>query len=402
MSKHARLCYFDHASLGRPGRKTIERVWKEVARASQFATSGTLETLRQFKAVDDARRRIARFVHADLESVLLVGNTTQALGMIATALPLHRDDNVLIADVEFMGVTVVWRNICRRLGVELVPVPSTGGQLAAEHFSRFANSRTRAIVISTVQEVSGCRADVETIREVASRSGAFLIVDGIQEVGAVPVFFKELGVDAYCAGGHKWMRSPFGLGFACLSQRLLEVLDPSYHGYLALAEPEMGWDRYMGLTSRSPFDLLPLRQDAVRLETGGFPNWLGAAALDTAASELESKGQTRVWARIRRLRKRLVAGLSEMGVEILGGVDVPERTQSGIVTFHLLGGAGQERLLGRRLSEEHIQVSLRYVSGIGGVRVAVHESNNADEVDYLLDVVRSFLRGAAYKIGSHA
>ena len=102
------------------------------------------------------------------------------------------------------------------------------------------------------------------------------------------------------------------------------------------------------------------------------------------------------------LEKTPGCGLSEMGVEILGGVDVPERTQSGIVTFHLLGGAGQERLLVRRLSQEHIQVSLRYVSGIGGVRVAVHESNNADEVDDLLDVVRSFLRGAAYKINSHA
>jgi len=402
MSKHTRLHYLDHASLGRPGRKTIERVWKEIARASQFATSGTLETLRQFKAAEDARRRIARFVHADLESVMLIGNTTQALGTIATALPLHRGDNVLVADIEFMGATVVWRGICRRLGVELVPVPSTGGQLAAEHFARFANSRTRAIVISTVQEVSGCRANVEAIREVASKSGAYLIADGIQEVGAIPVFFKELGVDAYCAGGHKWMRSPFGLGFASLSQRLLDVLDPSYHGYLALAEPEMGWDRYLGLTSRSPFDLLPVRQDAVRLETGGFPNWLGAAALDTAASELESKGQTSVWARIRRLRKRLVAGLGGMGVEILGGADAPERTHSGIVTFHGSGSADQERLLVRRLTQEHIQVSLRYVSGIGGIRVAVHESNNAGDIDALLDVVRSFLRGAAYKVSSHA
>jgi aspartate aminotransferase-like enzyme len=129
------------------------------------------------------------------------------------------------------------------------------------------------------------------------------------------------------------MRSPFGLGFACLSQRLLEVLDPSYHGYLALAEPEMGWDRYMGLTSRSPFDLLPLRQDAVRLETGGFPNWLGAAALDTAASELESKGQTSVWARIRRLRKRLVADLAKWGLRYLAGSTFPRGHSRELLRF---------------------------------------------------------------------
>ncbi len=400
MKNQPRLHYLDHASLGRPGPKTIDRIRKEAARAGQFATSGTLETLRQLNAFENARRRIARFVHSDLGGVVLVGNTTQALGMIATALPLQRGDNVLVADIEFMGATVVWRGVCRRLGVELVPVPSTGGQLAAQDFARLANSRTKAMIISTVQEVSGCRADLPAIREVASRSGAYLIVDGIQEVGAIPISFKELGVDAYCAGGHKWMRSPFGLGFACLSQRLLEVLDPSFQGYLALAEPEVGWDRYMGLTSRSPFDCLPERQDAVRLETGGFPNWLGAVALDAAVSELESKDPAKVWARIRRLRRRLVAGLSGMDIEILGGADAPEGAHSGIVTIHLAGGADQEKHLVRRLAREHIQVSLRYVSGIGGIRVAVHESNNAGDVDAFLEVTRAFVCGASGKVRS--
>ena len=155
---------------------------------------------------------------------MLVGNTSQALGTIATALPMSRGDNILMADIEFMGATVAWRGACRRAGVEIVPVKTTGGKVFAEQFAALANSRTRAILISSVQEVSGWRADLRAISEVAAKFGAFVIADGIQETGARPVDFRELGVDAFCAGGHKWLRSPFGLGFACIGRRLLEVL----------------------------------------------------------------------------------------------------------------------------------------------------------------------------------
>lgn len=397
MNRRARFHYLDHASMGRPTRRTLERLHTALSNLGTFASTGTRETLRQFEAVERARARIAQFIHADPSNILLVGNTTQALGTIATALPLAGGDNVLMGDIEFMGATVAWRGACQRAGVEIVPVKTTGGKVFAEQYAARANSRTRAIIISSVQEVSGWRADLRAISDVAAKSGAFVIADGIQEAGARPVNFRELGVDAFCAGGHKWLRSPFGLGFACLGPRLLGVLEPTYQGYLALAEPEVGWDRYMESADRTPFDLPADRSDAGRMETGAYPNWLGAMALDAAIEDFQKLGPERVWGRIKKLRARLVKGLQELGIGFLGGPEPPEGAFAGIVTFCLPGGAADEKKLLEEMKKARVFASLRYVTGVGGIRTAVHESNSDADVDALLDIARRFLAKAARK-----
>jgi cysteine desulfurase/selenocysteine lyase len=311
MKSKTRFHYLDHASMGRPTRRTLARLHTALSELDSFASTGTLETIRQFEAVDRARTRVAKFIHADPSNILLVGNTTEALGTIATALPMSRGDNILMADIEFMGATIAWRGACQRAGVEILPVKTEAGKVFAEQFAARASSRTRAILISSVQEISGWRSDLRAISDVAAKFGAFVIADGIQETGARPVDFQELGVDAFCAGGHKWLRSPFGLGFACIGRRLLDVLQPAYQGYLALGEPAVGWDRYMELAGRTPFDLPADRTDAGRLDTGGYPNWLGAMGLDAAIEDFQKLGPQRSWKRIKKLRARLVNGLRE-------------------------------------------------------------------------------------------
>ncbi len=392
MKRRTNFHYLDHASMGRPTRRTLERLHTALSNLATFASTGTLETLKQFDAVERARARVAQFVHADPANIVLIGNTSQALGMIATALPMSRGDNILMGDIEFMGATVAWRGACRRAGVEILPVKTAGGKVFAEQFAARANSRTRAILISSVQEVSGWRADLRAISDVAAKSGAFVIADGIQEAGARPANFRELGVDAFCAGGHKWLRSPFGLGFACLGPRLLEVLEPTYQGYLALAEPEVGWDRYMELAERTPFDLPADRADAGRMETGGYPNWLGAMGLDAAIEDFQKLGPERSWKRINKLRARLVNGLRELGIGFLGGPEPPEHAFAGIVTFCLPGGAVEEKKLLEEMKKARVFASLRYVTGIGGIRTAIHESNRDEDVDALLEVARKFLK----------
>ncbi|WP_438823970.1 aminotransferase class V-fold PLP-dependent enzyme [Bacillus sp. JJ1773] len=45
------------------------------------------------------------------------------------------------------------------------------------------------------------------------QSDRLVLIDGVQEVGAMSVNVKESGVDFYCAGGEKWIGNPFGMGF---------------------------------------------------------------------------------------------------------------------------------------------------------------------------------------------
>ncbi len=386
-----KLHYLDHASMGRPAPRTVKRVRDAVAALGKFQCGGTPETLLQFEAVEKARRRVARAINAKPEQILFVGNTSQALGTIATTLPLKRGDQILLADVEFMGAPLVWRGVCERQGVELVPVRTRGGKVLPEDFRAALNPRARAISISTVQEVSGFRADIRAIREIADKYGTFVIADGIQEAGARPVDFATMGAHAYCAGGHKWLRSPFGLGFACIGERLLNVLRPTFQGYLAMAEPEIGWSAYMALPGRTPFDAVDERRDAGRLEMGGYPNWLGALALDSAVEEWLHVGPAKVWATILKLRKRMTDGLKELGLRVLSTEDAPEKEFAGIVTFCLPGGIEDEKKLVAELERNRIYVSVRYITGLGGIRTGVHVINTPGDIDALLSVTKRFV-----------
>lgn len=378
--------------MGRPATRTIRRVREAVASLDRFRSTGTAETLIQFEAVERARNRVAQAIHADPKNVLLVANTSHAMGTIFSALQFKQGDQVLLADVEFMGAPIVLGGICSRLGVEIVPVPTRNGRLEPPDFERSINSKVRLVVVSSVQEISGFRADIKAIGEIAAKYNAFVVVDGIQEVGARPVNFAAMGVDAYCAGGHKWLRSPFGLGFACLSKRLLSALRPTFQGYLAMAEPKIGWSAYMESPDRTPFDQLGDRDDAGRLEMGGYPNWLGAVALDSAIQEWLKIGPEQAWSRVLKLRKRLTNGLKQLDIRILSTEDSPEHEFAGIVTFSLPGGISEEKKLIAEFERNQIFVSLRYVTGIGGIRTGIHVTNSAKDVDALLEVTRRFLR----------
>ena len=376
--------------MGRPSPGTIAALHEAIDRLTQTEATGTERTLELFEAVERARKQVSQLVHADPSSILLVENTSRGLGLVASSLPLERGDNILVDDLEFLSATVVWRTLCQRRGVEIRPVPTRGGEVHPEHF---AARRSRALVLSSVQEVSGYRASLHGLAELSRQLGAYLIVDGIQEVGAVPVDLGSCLADAYCAGGHKWLRSPLGLGFLYVSPQLLERLTPPSFGFLALEEPEGGWELYLQSPTRTPFDSLPTLSDVRRLNSGGMPNALGAIALYHAAEESCRVGPEAVWQKICSLRTRLIEGLRPLGVRLFpfdaeGGSD----HVSGIVCFGLPEGLVAERALWRKCIEARVYLSLRYISGIGGIRASIHYDNTAEDVNRLLAVSREFLR----------
>ncbi len=57
-------------------------------------------------------------------------------------------------------------------------------------------------------------------RGFAVTRGVFLIVDAVQQIGAIPLDVTKTPVDAIACGGHKWLMAPFGCGFLYLEPRI--------------------------------------------------------------------------------------------------------------------------------------------------------------------------------------
>ena len=383
--------YLDTACLGLISRVVREQVNKFIndINADQSGQSATAASVELFNTADECRKMVSKIVNCSPKEIALTESTTHGMQIIAASIPLKKGDNILIGDLEFLASVVPWLERCQREGVEIKPVYSKKGKLERSDFEEKIDQHTRAIVISSVQEINGFKANIEELGDLCKQYNAYLIVDGIQEVGALNINLASSPVDFYCAGGHKWLGSPFGRGFLYISKHVLPALQPPNYGYMALKEPEGGWDRYLQSPDRTPFDAFQFTNHANKYEIGGTSNFVGAFALKSSLEFMNGIGWNYIENRVLNLAGLLTRGLVEAGAQLCPGVELLPR--SGIISFNLRGGIDAERRLVKLLEKERVLVSLRYVSGIGGIRVSSHFYNTEEDINKLLAVVQRFV-----------
>jgi selenocysteine lyase/cysteine desulfurase len=294
-------------------------------------------------------------------------STQQGLYGAADLLALGPDEHVLASDIEFFGTVLPWRG-------RLKLVPHRQGRPKVDDFVAAIDSQTRAIVVSAVQEVTGALVDLPALSWVCRERGLWLIVDGAQYVGPLPIDVRETPVDVLAVGGHKWLCCPFGLGFAYFRRDRLEERRSTRPGYFALEPPAEGWSAYLEDPRRTPVDELGYTRTARSLEPGGTGPYMAAAALAACLEALLDVPDR--FARVQELVDQLLEGLDRLGLDVVS----PRDRRSGIVVFD----APHAHSLVERLGAARVAVSLRYTTGVGGVRVSPYLYNDETDVERLL------------------
>ncbi|MGH9826801.1 MAG: aminotransferase class V-fold PLP-dependent enzyme, partial [Blastocatellia bacterium] len=80
----------------------------------------------------------------------------------------------------------------------------------------------------------------------------------------------------------------------------------------------------------------------------------------------------------------LVGGLNTLGFEIV--TPIAKEHRSGIITFSA-GDPSRNVAMMERLLDRRIMVSVRYTSGVGGLRVSCHFYNSEEDIDALLNLL---------------
>jgi len=379
------LAYLDNACMGLIPEEVLIDIRKAADQFYHMTIPPTQFTVNLYEKAEKCRKNIARLFNVSSEEICLVESTTHGLGLIAQSLPLKPNDNIVICDLEFVLSVLCWRKRQKEIGFEIRRVKTTNGKVTIDDFSRVMDRHTKAIVLSSVQEINGYRTDIGALARLAKQYGAYLIVDGIQEAGAMKVDLKDSGADVYCSGGHKWLRNPFGAGFMYVSETILQDLEPGFYGYLNAVPPMGDWQAYLESPQRSPFDNLSITQNAVKFETGGTFNCIGVIGLNRNIQLILEYGMDNIEKKVRELNRYLVQGLEERRLNILSSTS--DSHSSGICTFQLAEGISKEKELVSSACKAGVFVSLRYVSGIGGVRVSPHYYNSKNDINKLFDCI---------------
>ena len=334
---------------------------------------------------EQALPQAARLMDVPQRNIALVESTTQGLNIAAQAIPWQSGDEVLMCDLEFLQVAIPFVKRAEEGDIKTVFVSHEQGAADLDVFRQGITPRTRAIVVSSTQWSTGYRIDLGGLAELAHSAGAWLIVDGIQQLGAVPVPVE--GVDFMAVGGHKWLNSPMGTGFLYMSDRAIQELNPTSWGYLSLETPEGGWGNYFTTPEITPDREYPFLDSARRFETGGTSNYPGAISLAGSLELINEIGPHEAAQRVWSLGDRLIEGLRELPVKL----ETPfgPENRAGIITFSC-GSRAQDKACVDLMLESGIFVGQRYTSNAGGVRVSVHFFNNEDDIDAVLATTGSF------------
>lgn len=328
------------------------------------------------EAYERARHRVAALIGAQPAEIVFTRNATDSFNLLARALKLTADDEVVFPASEHHSNYMPWRLDATPVLIDIddEAVPKWD-QLAAK-----ITKRTRLVSVAHVSNVTGVIAPIEEWIATAHAAGVPVMIDASQSIAHLPLDVRSLDVDFMGFSSHK-MFGPNGVGVLYVRRdRFAELGLGNVGGGMVALHQE---DRFEPLEA-------PLRYEA------GTPNIEGVIGLGAAVDYLQGIGMARIAAHSRALAEQLMKGLAEIPNVTVLGRSVRERIALATVSLPLPAMSQQD--IARLLADAHgIFVSGGYHCAhvlhhrlhlAGTLRASAHIYNDAADIEAFLAALR--------------
>lgn len=228
--------YLDHAATTDVLGPVVEAV------AEQMRVGGNPSSLhsagrRARAAVEIAREQVAAAVGCDSAEVIFTSGGTEADNLAVKGLYWYRHEQnprarrILISSIEHHAVSEAAEFLEKHEGatIEWIPVDNEGivaPQIVRDLIADDPDSVALIAVMWANNEV-GSIQPIHEIATIAETFGIPLHTDAVQAFGAVPLNFRESGVDTLAISAHK-IGGPMGVG-ALIAKRQAKMI-PVQHG----------------------------------------------------------------------------------------------------------------------------------------------------------------------------
>ncbi len=376
-----RMIYFDNGATTFPKPEPVRRAMAQalVQYGANPGRAGHRAAMRTAEAVYRTRCMAADFFGADSpEQVIFTPGCTWSLNTVLRG-RLKPGDHVVISCVEH---NAVYRPVSALAaeGIHFTAAKIFPGDDARtlESFASCMKSNTRMIVCTHGSNVFGIRLPVEQIGALAHERGAEMVVDGAQSAGVYPYHLKKMPIDFLCCSGHKGLYGPMGTGLLIARAPLRPLI--------------------LGGTGSRSADANQPEEYPDRLESG-TPNVPGILGLAAGIRFVMQKGTARIAAHEERLMHRLRQQLAQLdGVRLYAEPEVPCFP---VLSFNVGDIPSEETA--ERLDRSGIAVRAglhcaplahRWMGTAeqGTVRISVSAFNRPEEVDYLMTVLKDWIK----------
>ena len=324
---------------------------------------------------------IAALLNCSTDEVALVENATRAWDMAFYSVPFKPGDRILTCAAEYASNYIAYLQVAKKTGAVIEVIPNDEhGQVSVDALREMLGKGSVGLVgITHVPTNGGLVNPAEEIGVLTRAAGVLYLLDACQSAGQWPLDVDRIGCDMLSVTGRKFLRGPRGTGFLYVRKDMIPRLEPPFLDLHAAT-----W------TSLDEYQIDPTARR--------FENWesyiAGQIGLGVAVDYALQWGIEAIRDRVTGLADYFRASLTEVpGIQVR---DLGEN-RCGIVTFTHDGASAAELkgLLAKgktnvsvtSLSSTRIDMEARDLDSM--IRASVHYYNTEEEVDGLVEAIRS-------------
>ena len=332
------------------------------------------------KIVDETRYLMAElFGVENPNNVVFAPSATVAANQIIMGLEWDEYKTVYITPFEHNAIARPLHLMQERYNFEIVLLPfdSETQELDKEEAENlFLQNPPDYVFVNHISNVTGAIVPIEEISELAKQYNAVIVVDASQSAGLKSINMKKANIDYVVFAGHKNLYASWGIG-----------------GFVSASDTQLTTS-LAGGTGSDSLNLNMASVMPIGFEVGSA-NIIAISSLNASLKWLKATGMSVIADKKAKLMEYLIQGLRNAGVKMY----LPTHHTS-VLSFNVDGYSAND--VGSILSEEY-DIAVRtgyhcapYIHDLidshpygGTVRVSVGYFNTKEDIDLLLDGIRS-------------
>ncbi|MGV3660609.1 MAG: aminotransferase class V-fold PLP-dependent enzyme [Prosthecobacter sp.] len=323
-----------------------------------------------FPRVEECREISAKMLGLTTGEVSFCSCSSEAYNLLASALDLKPQDEVVVTDLDFPAGATPWLTAPEHARPVTRLWQNRNGALNLVELAGLLNERTALVQISLVSFYNGHRIPFagfqKMVRQLAPK--AVIAVDVTQALGRVQLDCQS--ADIIISSTHKWTLGIHGGGIIGVPEKSAARLT-THAG---------GWNHIANAFDADRFERASVKPGAMSFSVG-MPSFAALYALNASLRYLDGIGISNIAAHADPLVARVQEGLRELGITPLCA-EQPE-CPSGIVSFRHEKSA--------QINEALLAENIHIMHQAGRMRVAVHGYNTAEDIEKLLATLRGAL-----------
>jgi selenocysteine lyase/cysteine desulfurase len=322
-------------------------------------------------AKEETRRRLAEFLRATPEEIIITRNTSEANNLVSSGLDLKSGDEVIIFHDNHPSNNQAWKEKSKRFGYTVTELPSPnphpGPDYYVEAVTKAITAKTRVLSFTHLTSTVGDILPAADLCRITRERGVMTLLDGAQSFGLLDVDLSVIQPDFYTGSAHKWPCGPKEAGVLFVNRRIQDRIWPSIYS------------AYTGAVGLSK-----------TFEGFGQRDEPAIIAFGEALAFQQKVGRPAIERRSRELTQQLLAGLKQIEGVTVWTHPSPERSVA-VVSFQP-GSLDLRKLTTSLYEKDKIACATRGGEDRGGLRFSPHFYNSPAEIDRTLGAVTHYMK----------